>query len=189
MNAADFRKKCRGVVAVQFCPYTEDRESVDLDALEKNTRFLVEFSQGGRRDIVVFTNGSTTEFYANSLDEQKSVIETVVETVDGVIPVIAGVSQAGTRETVKMARYAEEVGFDGFIASTLTGVPYLEGVWKDLTDLPQDLWIAAAHSHVPGLNQYVRVANPGGWTDVPFFQPETGRGVLVEDGAVSLVSL
>ena len=39
------------------------------------------------------TNGSTTEFYANSIEEQKRVIKTVVDTVGGKIPVVAGVSQ------------------------------------------------------------------------------------------------
>ncbi|MFQ5951373.1 MAG: hypothetical protein ACE5KH_04750, partial [Candidatus Geothermarchaeales archaeon] len=80
-------------------------------------------------------------------------------------------------------------GVDGFIGSTVAGKPYLEGVWKDLTKLPTGLWIVAAHSHVPGLDTEARVANTGGWTRVPFMQPATGKGILVEDGTVRLVSV
>lgn len=77
------------------------------------------------------TNGSTTAFYANSVEEQKSVIETVVETVDGVTLVVAGVSQAGTRETIKMARYAEGVGADCvMVVIPYYHTPFEEGVFK-----------------------------------------------------------
>ena len=58
------------------------------------------------------TNGSTTECYANSIEEQRKVIETVVNSVEGRLPVIAGVSQAGTRQTVDLAKYAESTGAD-----------------------------------------------------------------------------
>ena len=40
------------------------------------------------------TNGSTGEFYANTLEQQQQCIKTTVETVGGQVPVIAGVSQA-----------------------------------------------------------------------------------------------
>jgi len=58
------------------------------------------------------TNGSTTEFYANSLEEQKTVIKTVVDTVGGSVPVVAGVSQAAAERTIELAKYTEDVGAD-----------------------------------------------------------------------------
>ena len=131
MRPDEFRKKCKGILPVQFCPYTKDRSSVDLEALEKNTRFLVDFAKKGNKDVVVMTNGSTTAFYANSIEEQKSIIKTVVDTVDGAIPVIAGVSQAGTRETIKMAKYAEEVGADcAMVVTPYYHTPFKEGLYQ-----------------------------------------------------------
>lgn len=131
MEPDEFRKKCKGIIPVQFCPYTKDRESVDLEALKENTQFLVDFAKDGNKDVVIMTNGSTTEFYANSIDEQKSVIKTVVDTVDGVIPVIAGVSEAGTRETIKMAKYAEDVGADcAMVVTPYYHTPFKEGLYQ-----------------------------------------------------------
>ncbi len=102
-------KKVKGMVVVQFCPYKQNGD-LDLEGLRINTQFLVDFAKG--KDVMILTNGSTTEAYANSIDEQKEVIKTVVKTVDGRVPVIAGVSQPGARETIKLAKYAEEVGAD-----------------------------------------------------------------------------
>lgn len=131
MKPHEFREKCRGILPVQFCPYTKDRRSVDLEALETNTRFLVDFAKTGDKDLVMLTNGSTTEFYANSIEEQKSVIRTVVDTVSGAIPVIAGVSQAGTAQTIRMAKYAEEAGADCVIAVTpYYHTPFKEGLYQ-----------------------------------------------------------
>lgn len=111
MGLEKFKDKCKGIFPVQFCPMTEDGE-LNLEGLRENTQFLVDFAKKGNKDVVVVTNGSTTEFYTNTIEEQKNVIKTTVETVGGEIPVVAGVSHSGTKETVKMAKYAEEVGAD-----------------------------------------------------------------------------
>lgn len=114
MGLEKFKDKCKGIFPVQFCPMTEDGE-LNLEGLRENTQFLVDFAKKGNKDVVVVTNGSTTEFYANTIEEQKNVIKTTVETVGGEIPVVAGVGHSGTKETVKMAKYAEEVGADGVL--------------------------------------------------------------------------
>jgi 4-hydroxy-tetrahydrodipicolinate synthase len=111
MNAGQFKKSLKGIVPVQICPYTR-KGSVDIEGLKSNTEFIIDFAKDGNKDVVIMTNGSTTEFYANSIEEQKKIIKTVVETVAGRIPVVAGVSQAAARLTIEMARYAEEVGAD-----------------------------------------------------------------------------
>lgn len=114
----ELKDSIRGILPVQFCPYTEDRE-LDLDGLKENTEFLADFAEDGNKDVVILANGSTTEFYANSIEEQKKVIETVVE-ASGNTPVIAGTSAAGTKETIKLTQYAEEVGVDG----AMVVIPY-----------------------------------------------------------------
>jgi len=127
----EFRKKCRGIVPVQFCPYTRDCARIDLDALKSNTRFLVDFARDGDKDMVIMTNGSTTEFYANSIEEQHSVIEAVVDAVSGAVPVIAGVSHSGTDQAVEMARYAQEVGADCvLVALPYYHTPFREGAYQ-----------------------------------------------------------
>ena len=111
MTLDELKKRLKGIVPVQFCPYTKDKE-LDVEGLRKNTQFLVDFAKGDNKDVVVMTNGSTTECYANSLEEQKTVIKTVVDTVGGSIPVVAGVSQAAAERTIELAKYTEDVGAD-----------------------------------------------------------------------------
>ena len=111
MTAEEFKHSLKGVIPVQLCPYTKEGE-VDFEGIEENTKFIVDFAKDGNKDVVLFTNGNTTEYYANSIEEQKNIIKTVVDTVGGAIPVIAGVSQASARQTIGMAKYAEEVGAD-----------------------------------------------------------------------------
>jgi 4-hydroxy-tetrahydrodipicolinate synthase len=103
-------RKLNGVIPVLFCPYKNG--SIDFAGLKENTEFIVDFAVKGERPFVIMTNGSTTECYANSIAEQHKVIETVVNTVAGRLPVIAGVSQAGTKLTVELAKYAEAAGAD-----------------------------------------------------------------------------
>lgn len=131
MKPEEFRKRCQGIVPVQFCPYTRDCARIDLEALKRNTQFLVDFAREGSKDVLILTNGSTTEFYANSIEEQQSVIKTVVDTVGGAVPVITGVSQAGTEQTIKMAKYAEKVGADcAMVAVPYYHTPFKEGVYQ-----------------------------------------------------------
>jgi 4-hydroxy-tetrahydrodipicolinate synthase len=110
MTPEEFKKRCKGIIPVQYCPFTKEGE-LDLDGLKRNTQFLVDFAKNGK-DLVIMTNGSTTEFYANSIEEQKMVIKKVVEVAGGKVPVVAGTSQAGTKETIKMTEYAEGIGVD-----------------------------------------------------------------------------
>lgn len=111
MTLDELKRRLKGIVPVQYCPYTKDKK-LNVEGLRKNTQFLVDFAKDGNKDVVLMTNGSTTECYANSLDEQKTVIKTVVDTVGGAIPVVAGVSQAAAERTIELAKYAEEVGAD-----------------------------------------------------------------------------
>lgn len=86
---------------MQSCPYPRDSKSGDLEAPGKNTQFLVDFTKDKNKDVVVMTNGSTTDFYANSIEEQKTTIGTVVETVDGVIPAIRSILSVTFRSVMK----------------------------------------------------------------------------------------
>ena len=142
MNSDEFRKRCRGIVPVQYCPYKDNFE-LDVEGLRENTKFIVEFAKRGQRDVMIMTNGSTTEFYANSLEEQKTVIKTVVDTVGGRIPVVAGAAQAGTIETIKMAKYAEKAGADcAMIVLPYYHRPTKEGLYRHYEAIANSVKIA-----------------------------------------------
>lgn len=130
MTAKEFKKRLKGIVPVQLCPYTKEGE-VDIEGIKENTKFIVDFAKDGNKDVVLMTNGSTAEFYANTIEEQKRVIKTVVDTVAGRIPVIAGVSQPAARRTIEMAKYAKEVGADcAMVASPYYHHASKEGMYQ-----------------------------------------------------------
>ncbi len=70
MTAKEFKKRLKGIVPVQLCPYTKEGE-VDIEGIKENTKFIVDFAKDGNKDVVLMTNGSTAEFYANTIEEQK----------------------------------------------------------------------------------------------------------------------
>jgi 4-hydroxy-tetrahydrodipicolinate synthase len=142
MDAEEFRKKCKGMIPVQYCPYKQNGD-LDLDGLKKNTEFLVDFAENGARDVVIMTNGSTTECYANSIDEQKAVITTVVDTVKERIPVVAGASHSGTKETIKMVKYVQEAGADcAMVVLPYYHKPTKEGMFKHYKEISDSADIA-----------------------------------------------
>ncbi|GAJ22972.1 unnamed protein product, partial [marine sediment metagenome] len=130
MSLNELKKRLKGIVPVQFCPYTKGGE-VDIEGLRENTKFLLDFVKDGNKDVVLMTNGSTTEFYANSVEEQKKVIKTVVDTVAGQIPVVAGAMQAGAKLTIELVKYAEEVGADcAMVVLPYYHTPTKEGLYR-----------------------------------------------------------
>lgn len=129
MKAEELKNEIKGIVPVQLLPYTEDDE-VDIEGLKENTEFIADFAKDGDKDVVILANGSTTEFYANSVEEQKEVIKAVVES-SGDTTVVAGTSQAGTKETIKLTQYAEEVGADGaMVVLPYYHTPTKEGMYR-----------------------------------------------------------
>jgi 4-hydroxy-tetrahydrodipicolinate synthase len=122
------REKVKAVVIVQGTPLNRDG-SLDLDGLKANTRFLLERCAGRR--VVLVPTGSTGEAYALSDAERLKVIETVVETVNGEFPVVAGTAKAGTGLTVELSKAAQSAGVDGVqVVLPYYHVPSQEGLYR-----------------------------------------------------------
>lgn len=87
--------------------------SVDFDAL----KHLVEWhiSEGSHGLVPM---GTTGESPTVSHEEHDAVVETVVKTVAGRVPVIAGAGSNSTRETVRLIEHAKEVGADAALVVT-----------------------------------------------------------------------
>lgn len=133
MKPEELKKAWKGIIPVQICPYGEDRE-LNVEGLRKNTKFLADFAKEGR-DVIILTNGSTTSFYANTIEEQKTLIKNVVRTSEDV-PVVAGTSQAGTRKTIEMTRYAEDIGADGaMVVPPYYHTPTKEGMFQHYKEI------------------------------------------------------
>ena len=110
LSPDQMRERMKAVAIVLATPFQRDG-SLDLEGLKTNTRFLLQACKG-RRAVLVPT-GSTGEAYALSDAERLQVIETVLESANGQLPVVAGTAKASTELTIELSRAAEHAGADG----------------------------------------------------------------------------
>jgi 2-keto-3-deoxy-L-arabinonate dehydratase len=140
----------QGVLSVLCTPFS-DSGDVDRSSLQR----LVDHQLAWGVDaLVVF--GLAGELYKLTDDDRRSVLQTVVEQVDGAVPVIAGTEHSGTEGAVARSREAVDLGAAAVMVYPPTFVkPDAVGV------LDYFLSIAASVS-VP-----VIVQDAPAWTGVP----------------------
>jgi 4-hydroxy-tetrahydrodipicolinate synthase len=98
----------RGCYTVLVTPFTADGAAVDLAALAR----LVDFQIAEGIDGLI-PLGSTGEFLSVSREERTAIVETVVRTAAGRVPVLVGTGVEDTREAMILSREAEALGADG----------------------------------------------------------------------------
>jgi 4-hydroxy-tetrahydrodipicolinate synthase len=101
MEALDLR----GLVPAPVTPFTRDGE-VDHKAIQKLGSWLGSFK--GVKGLVVLGHAGEGTFLTP--DEQTAVIESFVKSVDGKIPVIAGITLEGTKVAALEAKRAVKAG-------------------------------------------------------------------------------
>jgi 4-hydroxy-tetrahydrodipicolinate synthase len=107
MKPEELLKKTKGVVHLVMTHFDQD-DRLDEKALRKSLQFVIKALEG--EDAVFLVTGSTAEFYAMSDEENRRVIRTAVEEVNGRFPVIAGTGRPGTKLTIEMSQIAQETG-------------------------------------------------------------------------------
>ena len=101
-------RRFRGTYTVLVTPFTADGKAVDLAALKR----LVEFQIAeGIHGLIPL--GSTGEFLSVTPDERTAIVETVVRTAGGRVPVLIGTGAEWTRDAIATSREAEALGADG----------------------------------------------------------------------------
>jgi 4-hydroxy-tetrahydrodipicolinate synthase len=101
------RQTFTGIWAAATTPFDADGD-VDLDALERDVRHLIEtIGVGG-----IFCAGVMGEFWALTNDERVEVISHVVRCSDGDVPVLAHTGHHNARDTIALTRAAEQAGAD-----------------------------------------------------------------------------
>src|SRR5437763_16610274 len=95
----------RGLVPAPVTPFTRDRE-VDHAAIQRLGAWLG--SHDGVKGLVVLGHAGEGTFL--SADEQSAVIESFVKSVEGKIPVIAGITLEGTNVAAEEAKRAVKAG-------------------------------------------------------------------------------
>lgn len=87
--------------------------ALDLDTLKKLVEWHIEQGSHGLAPV-----GTTGESPTLSHEEHETVIETVVSTVAGRIPVIAGAGSNNTAEAIRFVQFAKKVGADAALVVT-----------------------------------------------------------------------
>ncbi|MBD3206885.1 4-hydroxy-tetrahydrodipicolinate synthase [Candidatus Bathyarchaeota archaeon] len=98
-------------------PFT-DEDKVNFEVLRQLVNFHAENESNG-----VLLLGSTGEAILLSQEERSKIIDVVIDEVNSSIPVMVGVAAMTTRQTIKNAEYAKEVGAD---AGLMVQPPYIK---------------------------------------------------------------
>lgn len=130
MEPQELKSELSAVCAVLFTPF-DNRKEIDEDGLRQNISFLIEKSKGHTEKLVFIVNGSMSEFYALTEEEQKRIIEITVDEVGNKALVIAGTGHSGTRPALIMSQYAEDAGAEGvMIVTPYYHTPTREGMYQ-----------------------------------------------------------
>ncbi len=140
--------RLRGSMVALVTPFREDR--VDEAALKR----LVEFHVTSGTSALV-PCGTTGESATLSHEEHDRVIETVVHTARGRIPVIAGTGSNNTKEAIRLTQHAKEAGADAaLLISPYYNKPTQRGLYlhfkaiAETVDLPLVLYNIASRTAV-----------------------------------------
>jgi len=126
-------------------PFTPDGK-VDIKGFCK----LVDFQVANGTDGILFI-GSTGESASLSIEEKKEIITAMTDYCKGKIPAIFGVTCPTTKDTIKLAQYAESQKADGIV---LVVPPYVippqESVYEYLATVAKSVSIGVSIYNNPG---------------------------------------
>lgn len=100
-------KKLFGTVVPIITPLT-DKDTIDIDSLYSLIDHVIDGGLDG-----IYPCGTTGEMMYLSVEERKLVASETVKHVNERVPVFVHVGAWNTRDTVELARHAEEIGADG----------------------------------------------------------------------------
>ena len=113
-----------GVLPALVTPFTAEEE-VDEAALRGLVRHVLPHVNG------VVTCGTTGEFVYLTPEEQRRVLEIVLDEVAGRVPVVAGVGAPSTREAMQLARAAQAAGASaGLVVTPFFLHPSDKGIYQ-----------------------------------------------------------
>lgn len=133
-----------GTIVALVTPFKNGK--LDKKALKN----LVDFQIGNGTKAIVAC-GTTGEASTLSYEEHEAVIDIIIETAKGRVPVIAGTGSNNTCEAIELTKYAKKAGADASLVVTpYYNKPTQEGMFRhykalaDAVDLPMILY------NVPG---------------------------------------
>lgn len=102
--------KYKGVIPAFYACYDENG-NVSPDRVRELTKYFVNKGVKG-----VYVNGSSGECIYQSVEERKLILENVMEAAEGKLTVIAHVACNNTKDSMELAKHAQELGVDAIAA-------------------------------------------------------------------------
>ncbi len=135
----------RGTATALVTPFRNDG-AVDEPALRK----LVDLQLRGRVEALVPV-GSTGEGATLTDEEQRRVIEIVVERAGGKVPIIGGASSNSTARAAYLARGVREAGADAVLSvAPFYNKPTQEGIFRHFSEVASAAGLPVIIYNVPG---------------------------------------
>jgi 4-hydroxy-tetrahydrodipicolinate synthase len=133
-----------GAMTALVTPFADGE--IDFETLDE----LIEFQLENGIDAISPV-GTTGESPTLSHPEHKQVIERVVKTVGGAVPVIAGAGSNSTAEAIELAEFSKKVGAD----ATLQVCPYYnkptqEGFYQHFKAIAEEVDLPIVLYNIPG---------------------------------------
>jgi 4-hydroxy-tetrahydrodipicolinate synthase len=119
---------------------------VDFNTLDELVRFHLKSGIDG-----IVPCGTTGESPTLSHQEHKQVIERVVKTVGGKMPVIAGTGSNSTAEAIELTAFAKKVGADASLQVTpYYNKPTQEGFYQHFAAIAEEVDLPMVLYNIPG---------------------------------------
>jgi 4-hydroxy-tetrahydrodipicolinate synthase len=133
-----------GAMVALVTPFQEGE--IDFQTLDE----LIDFQLAGGIDAIV-PIGTTGESPTLTPEEHKQVIDRIVHTVGGQVPVIAGAGSNSTAEAIEYTEYSKKVGAD----ATLQVGPYYnkptqEGFYQHFKTIAEEVDLPMVLYNIPG---------------------------------------
>ena len=104
--------KIEGTTVAMVTPFTQD-DGVDEAGMRQNINYLIENGVNG-----LLAAGTTGESATITHDEQKKMIDILIDEVDGRVITVAGAGSNSSKEALDLVKYAEKAGADAALVIT-----------------------------------------------------------------------
>jgi 4-hydroxy-tetrahydrodipicolinate synthase len=104
--------KFEGTTVAMVTPFTQD-DGVDEAGMRQNINYLIERGVDG-----ILTAGTTGESATITHEEQRKMIDILIDEIDGKVTTIAGAGSNSSKEALGLVEYAENAGADAALVIT-----------------------------------------------------------------------
>jgi len=133
-----------GAIVATVTPFRNG--NLDKNALKKLVTFQIDSGTDG-----IVPCGTTGESATLSFEEHERVIDIVLDSADGRVPVIAGTGSNNTKEAVALTRYAKKAGVSGALVITpYYNKPTQDGLYRHFRTVAESADIPIILYNVPG---------------------------------------